>query len=77
MSVIIICRDFFSKCTLLPVNGLPKTFHMYNLLMNNKNGIRLIKDMNEVLKMQMNLFKAGVCCTRHITVSESLSIMLA
>lgn len=77
MSVIIICRDFFSKCTLLPVNGLPKTFHMYNLLMNNKNGIRLIKDMNEVLKMQMNLFKAGVCCTRRITVCESLSIMLA
>lgn len=76
MSVIIICREFYSKCTLLPVNGLPKTFHMYNLLMNNKNGIRLIKDF-EVLKMQMNLFKAGVCCTRHITVCESLSIMLA
>lgn len=76
MSVIIICREFFSKCTLLTVNGLPKTFHMYNLLMNNKNGIRLIKDF-EVLKMQMNLFKAGVRCTRHITVCESLSIMLA
>lgn len=33
--------------------------------------------MNEVLKMQMNLFKAGVCCTRRITVCESLNIMLA
>lgn len=50
MLVIIICREFFSKCMLLFVNGLFKMFYMYNLLMNNKNGIRLIKDF-EVLKM--------------------------